>query len=49
MIERQVVIEEAEDEKDRVQTSLERLWSDGLPTSCSIADVLLLLEAQVGS
>jgi len=31
------------------QRFLERLWSDGLPTSCSIADVLLLLEAQISN
>jgi uncharacterized membrane protein len=31
------------------QQFVERLWSDGLPTSCSIADVLLLLDAQIGS
>jgi uncharacterized membrane protein len=31
------------------QQFVERLWSEGLPTSCSIADVLLLLEAQIGN
>jgi sensor domain CHASE-containing protein len=31
------------------QQFVERLWGEGLPTSCSIADVLLLLEAQIGS
>jgi hypothetical protein len=31
------------------QQFVERLWNEGLPTSCSIADVLLLLEAQIGN
>jgi len=30
------------------QRFVERMWNEGLPTSCSIADVLLLLEAQIG-